>query len=290
MNRLALADIPKLLSIAAGVASIGFVVETGDATFWFIVAITTTFFGASIGHAAISRGPRAALILTLVMIAGSVGSETLALQAGLPFGEYSYHGLGWRVLGVPLLVPIAWTMLAYPALVIARKVTRHRVWGSLTAGAILAAWDVLLDPLMVRDGYWRWTVSGPSLAGVPVSNYVAWVVVGTSLSLIVWPVLRPRRDRPAPDDGLPIALYAASGALLLLKAALQDMTDVAVSGAVAMGLVMALATANGRAGGYSYNSPSAIWRLAARRAGNQDASTDTARMIGTAAETSPQGK
>ena len=53
------------------------------------------------------------------------------MRTGLPFGDYSYAGtLGPELLDVPLVVPLAWTMMAYPVLLAARRLTRGRCTGS----------------------------------------------------------------------------------------------------------------------------------------------------------------
>ena len=50
----------------------------------------------------------------------------------------------------------------------------------LAAGA-LTAWDVFLDPRMVREGYWTWP-GGGRYEGVPASNFAGWFVTGLACS------------------------------------------------------------------------------------------------------------
>jgi uncharacterized membrane protein len=60
------------------------------------------------------------------------------------------------------------------------------------AAAVLAAWDVVLDPQMVQAGYWTWAHPGPGLPGidtVPLTNLAGWLLAGgvlmTALDLLV---------------------------------------------------------------------------------------------------------
>ena len=92
-----------------------------------------------------------------------------------PFGHYRTGPARPRVRGVPLLAAAAWAMLARPAWAVAGRLTAPpRLAVPLAAGA-LTAWDVFLDPRMVREGYWTWP-GGGRYEGVPASNFAGWFV------------------------------------------------------------------------------------------------------------------
>ena len=123
------------------------------------------------------------------------------------------------MLGVPLLVPLAWTMMAYPALLLGRRLAgpgrRPAVRRTLTAalgGATLAAWDLFLDPQMVAAGHWAWTHPRPGLPGVPdvpLTNLGGWLLVGVVMTALldrVLPAAGPAA--PAAAEALPAALLA----------------------------------------------------------------------------------
>jgi putative membrane protein len=236
-----------LLALAAGTAGLAFPFVQGPATFPLILVITALCFAASVSHAAVSRGGRSAAGLVLIVTGGSLCIEIAGLRFGLPFGPYVYgDGLGPQVFGVPLLVPLAWTMMAYPAVVIASRITTHRVWGSIAAGCALGAWDLFVDPLMVREGFWRWAAAGPTLAGIPLTNYLGWIGMVALLTIFLWPLLVRRRAVGWRDDRVPVALYAGSGVVLLMKTIVQDMPGAALTGALGMGAVLWLAAINQR--------------------------------------------
>lgn len=148
--------------------------------------------GGAVLHAGAVRGLRG--LLAVPTVAGGLGLafEALGVHTGFPFGSYAYADtLGAQVVGVPLIVPLAWTMLAYPCLLLGRRLARSLVAGEfvrggervLTAvlgGVALAGWDLYLDPQMVAQGHWSWTNPEPALPGVPgvpLTNYAGWLLV-----------------------------------------------------------------------------------------------------------------
>jgi uncharacterized membrane protein len=108
-------------------------------------------------------------------------------------------------------VPLAWTMMAYPALLAARRLApagpARRPALALLGGATLAAWDLYLDPQMVAAGHWSWTFPAPSLPGVPdvpLTNIAGWLLVGTLMTALL-DALLPALSTPA-GELLPAAL------------------------------------------------------------------------------------
>ena len=72
------------------------------------------------------HGPRGAAVLLAVAGGGGLLVEAVGVHTGVPFGAYAYTGdLGAEVLGVPAVVPLAWTMMAWPALVVGRTLARR---------------------------------------------------------------------------------------------------------------------------------------------------------------------
>jgi uncharacterized membrane protein len=171
---------------------------------------TVLLFGAaSLSHAATSRGPAAALALAGVAGGGGLVAEAVGTSTGVPFGAYRYAGtLGPQVLDVPVVIPVAWTMMAYPAVLGGRHVTSSRLGAWAAASATLAAWDLFLDPQMVDAGHWEWLdvrVTLPGIPDVPVSNFAGWLLVSGVICGLLELAL-PRRARAGTDDSAPFAL------------------------------------------------------------------------------------
>jgi uncharacterized membrane protein len=192
--------------------------------------IVGLMLAASAAEAVEARGRRGG---ALVAVAGALGFavELCGVATGRPFGHYRYGpGLGPRVGGVPLLAAAAWAMMARPAWAVAGLIDRRRAARAALAAGALTAWDVFLDPRMVREGYWEWPRGG-RYAGVPLSNYLGWLVTGAGV-FAVWAAVDG--DDP-PSDGA-LALYAWTWlGETVANAAIWRRPRVAIAGAAAMG-------------------------------------------------------
>jgi uncharacterized membrane protein len=175
-----------------------------DAVSWTIVLLGAA---VSVTHAGASRGWRTGAAVALLVGCAAVAVEAVGLATGFPYGRYTYGDvLGPRLLGVPFLVPLAWLMMAWPSWVLAGRLTRpvraarRPVVRVLTAAAVFAAWDVVLDPQMVQAGYWTWAHPRPGLPGisaVPLTNLGGWLLAGVLLMALLDRLV----DRTAAPDG-----------------------------------------------------------------------------------------
>jgi len=208
----------------------------------------------SLADAAEVRGPRRAAVLAGAAAAIGFAAEVAGVATGRPFGHYAYGpGLGRRVAGVPPAAAAAWTMMARPSWVVAGHLTRRPTARTVLAAAALAAWDVFLDPRMVREGYWTWDTPG-RYEGIPLSNYAGWLATGATV-FATWAALDPDDDPLAPDGRLragdgALALYAWTAAgETTANLAFWGRPRVAAAGGAAMGALAAPAVARRMAAG-----------------------------------------
>ncbi|WP_431309282.1 carotenoid biosynthesis protein [Gordonia prachuapensis] len=213
------------------------------------VASVMLLTAAVVAHVMSSRGLRAAAVLVVVAGGGGLLAETVGVHTGFPFGSYEYTGtLGLEALGVPVLVPLAWIMMAWPALCAARQLVGARRWATVVVGAwALTAWDVFLDPQMVDQGHWRWAEPEPALPGVegiPVTNFLGWLLVSflmmTVLDRLIGPAARgeDRGSTGPAADLVPVAIYLWTYfSSVIAHAVFFGRPPVAVVGAVVMGVV-----------------------------------------------------
>jgi uncharacterized membrane protein len=119
-------------------------------------------------------------------------SEFSSTRTGVPFGHYQYTGLTrgreLYVADIPFVDALSFTFLAYAAFCLARAALADRegtaLTLALTTGVLMMALDVVIDPLAVRGDRWflgrLFAYTSPGIYfGVPLSNFVGWVVVGT---------------------------------------------------------------------------------------------------------------
>lgn len=230
------------LAVATVLAQIGYPLVHGRARDVVTVLAVLLFFAASATHAAASRGWRCCAALVVLACGGGLAVEAVGIRTGLPFGEYYYTGgLGPSLAGVPLVIPLAWAMMSWPAYVVGVRLTRARPARVAVAAGALASWDLFLDPQMVHEGHWRWTYPTPALPGVPgvpVSNYLGWAVVALALMVTLDRVIAAPPVRPGAHDAVPVGMflwtYASS---VLAHAAFFGLPGSAAWGAIGMGLV-----------------------------------------------------
>jgi uncharacterized membrane protein len=123
-------------------------------------------------------GLRRAVVEFFALVAYGFSLELVAMTV---FHSHDY-GAAWRLTpwGVPLAVAVVWGAVIPAAIAVAARLGFDAGGRSAAAAALLAtAVDLLIEPVAVRAGLWRWTPPGPWL-GVPIGNFVGWgVIVGS---------------------------------------------------------------------------------------------------------------
>ena len=207
------------------------------------VTSVLTFAAASLADAARVHGIRGMTLLLAVAGGGGLLAESVGLATGIPFGHYAYAAtLGPEVAGVPAVVPLAWVMMAWPALVVGRTLARTPLAVAAVGGFALAAWDVFLDPQMVDAGHWSWADPVPGLPfvpGVPLTNYAGWLVVAVAMVGALHRALPPpSHPKASCPSGPAAALYLWTyGSSVLAHAAFFHRPGSAVVGGLLMGVV-----------------------------------------------------
>ncbi|MGI8679160.1 MAG: carotenoid biosynthesis protein [Jatrophihabitans sp.] len=231
--------VPAALGGTVVVLQIAYPLLDGVARDRLTVVIVIVFASACVAHAAVSRSARTAgLLLVLTAVPGFV-AEVVGVHTGLPFGSYHYtSSLGPTLFGVPPVVGLAWTMVAWPAAIAARRLVAGRAARIVVGAWALASADLFLDPQMVAAGRWSWTHPTPHLPGVPdvpLTNFAGWLLVALLLSTALQTLLSANC---AADDTVPILLYLwlYVGWIVALGGFL-DLPAAAGWGALGMGLV-----------------------------------------------------
>jgi uncharacterized membrane protein len=209
------------------------------------LAVLTVLIGylLSVSHALLSRGVRSAAALVATATLGGFAVEAVGVATGFPFGSYDYSGrLGPKLLGVPLIIPLAWTWMAWPAWLAALRLARTTVARVALAAVGLAAWDLFLDPQLVAERYWTWrspTPALPGVPGIPIGNYLGWLGFALLLMAVLAVAAGPRASIADAQDRPMLALwfwtYASS---VLAHAAFLGLPWSALWGGVIMGAVV----------------------------------------------------
>jgi uncharacterized membrane protein len=203
--------LPWLLLGALVLTQVCYPLTAGGVRAAFTVLTVLLGYLLSVAHALLSRGVRAAVALVATATLGGFAVEAAGVATGFPFGTYDYSGqLGPKLLGVPLIIPLAWTWMAWPAWLAALRLARGRAARIALAAAGLAAWDLFLDPQMVTEGYWSWRSPRPALPGVPgipIGNYLGWLGFALVLMAALSTAAGPSADMANAQDRPVLTLW-----------------------------------------------------------------------------------
>jgi uncharacterized membrane protein len=145
--------------------------------------ILFVIFHAWLGYTA--RGMAA-----FVVIAGVVAFtlEAIGVATGFPFGSYTHHLPGAKPLGVPLVAIAGWIMFSWLAWALARLIMRsvasvavggaERFTTPIVATFILGGYDLVYDPIGATAHNWYSYDHPTGALGVPLTNYLGWLLTG----------------------------------------------------------------------------------------------------------------
>lgn len=160
------------------------------------------------------RGSVAALVaLGLGFVVEALGAST-----GFPFGPYSYTEVLYpKLFVVPVGIMFAWLMIILASFFTARFILDrvrpgHGEGAVIVFSAILAVIsDLLMEPVAVHvQHYWVWRGTD-GYYGVPVSNFLAWLVTSLILALLLSKIIGQGKQTGRPKGSrysfIPPALY-----------------------------------------------------------------------------------
>lgn len=111
--------------------------------------------------------------LVIIFLVG-IAAEIIGVNTGLLFGDYTYgSAVGPKIMGVPFLIGTNWVMLSVAAYSISKQIFNNRWLIAFLSGIIITAFDMLLEPVAIKYGWWTWQT-----IDVPVFNYVCWLILG----------------------------------------------------------------------------------------------------------------
>ncbi len=106
-------------------------------------------------------------------------SEIIGVKTGLIFGDYSYGPvLGWKIMGVPIIIGVNWLLLAYMWGKLAATKKWHPLVSAILAALGMVMMDFLIEPVAISLDFWSW-----SQEDIPLSNYVGWLAIAFLIQL-----------------------------------------------------------------------------------------------------------
>ena len=236
----------------------------------FTVSFLVGYVGALLifvaWHAILTKGWKRSLTMFCLSFVIAFSAEALGVNYGLVFGHYYYTpALGISLFGVPLLAALAWEPIVYAAFCLSdlltvrasniAGITDQKTFPILAAGIgalATTAWDLMIDPIAVSQGWWAWVGGGPYVPyvanGVPIQNFLGWLSVAFVINLIYRKVadgvVETNRSATLTLYG-PLTLYSS----LFLTAfgvalTVLQRTEVALIGVLAMAPFIIIALTN----------------------------------------------
>lgn len=99
-------------------------------------------------------------------------AEVLGVNYGLIFGNYAYgENLGYKVLGVPLMIGLNWTLLTVTTSDVSKYFSKNLIVSALIGAALMTGLDVVLEVSAPRFDFWEF-----EQGIVPLQNYMGWFV------------------------------------------------------------------------------------------------------------------
>jgi uncharacterized membrane protein len=236
----------------------------------FHVSFLVGYVGASLvfvaWHAILTKGWKRSLVMFSLSFGMAFIAEALGVNFGLVFGHYYYTPmLGPSLFGVPLLAALAWEPIVYAAFCLSELLASRGenflpsmlnktspLWVAAIGALATTAWDMMIDPIAVSQGWWVWVNGGsyvPYVAnGVPITNFLGWLLVAFLINLAYrWVAHRGEFSHSSPALSFygPLTLY---GSLFLsafgVSLTILKRPEVALIGVVAMGPFIILTLAN----------------------------------------------
>lgn len=179
----------------------------------FAQLLAAIFIASAFAHAVASYGWRQALVLFIICIAITFAIENIGAATGVPFGRYHFE-VGARlphVGRIPIIVGPLWFGAGYFSWVVAatlldgadRRLERpfNVVALPVVAAFVVTQWDLVMDPPTATIAKaWIWQDGGGDF-GVPLSNYLGWLLTAFLFFLAFAVYLRGNRSRARVGEG-----------------------------------------------------------------------------------------
>jgi uncharacterized membrane protein len=145
---------------------------------WIVVlhVVPTALF--ALIHGARRYGMRGILAFFAICLAVSGTLENIGVFTGIPYGRYYFTDvMGSKLLFVPLLLALAYVGMGYLSWTLAVVIAgARRAAIPFLASFVMVSWDLSMEPVWATVVHaWKWLDGGPYF-GVPLSNFVGWLL------------------------------------------------------------------------------------------------------------------
>ena len=138
--------------------------------------------------------------------------EVCGVNLHFPFGEYLYgHGLGFKILGTPLMIGVNWVMLVYCSSSILELTNWSVKVQILLASALMVIYDMVLEQVAPLLDMWSWKANT-----IPTQNFVAWFIIAIGFQAVL-KLMKVKTINPVAATVFICQFLFFIGVLLLVK-------------------------------------------------------------------------
>ena len=118
-------------------------------------------------------------MVILAFLTGMI-TEILGVQRGWIFGDYQYgDALGYKILGVPMLIGVNWALLTIITAAIAQQFYENLFMRIVIGVCLMIFLDLLIEPIAPVLDFWAFDGGD-----APLQNYIGWTAVAIFLQSI----------------------------------------------------------------------------------------------------------
>lgn len=100
-------------------------------------------------------------------------AEVIGVKTGVVFGNYYYgNALGYKVLGVPLVISLNWGLLINIGVLVATYLSKKPLLIATLAAFIITGVDLVIEQVASQMDYWHFS---NGIAGI--QNYIGWYII-----------------------------------------------------------------------------------------------------------------
>lgn len=104
--------------------------------------------------------------------------EVIGVKTGCIFGSYHYGAaMGIKVLAVPLLIGINWSILLYSTSQFCKF--KSEILNAIFGAFLMTILDYFIEQSASKFDFWHWKNNH-----IPLQNYIAWFLISFILNLI----------------------------------------------------------------------------------------------------------
>lgn len=165
---------------------------------------------SAMGHAVLYYGWKNALVFLAICLVITFAVENIGVAVSLPFGNYNFEvGVELPHIGsIPIIVGPLWFGMGYLSWIVAgtlldgadrrMKVRFNVIDLPIVAAFVMTQWDLVMDPppsTIAKTWIWH---DGGAYFGVPLLNYLGWLLTSWMFYQAFALFLSRRRDLPVP--------------------------------------------------------------------------------------------